>query len=341
VPAPDTAGGLRLHLNENTAGCPPAVLEALRRLDVHAMATYPDYRETIGAVEALFSVPAGWVQLTNGLDEGLHLVAQAARLTAADFEAIVVEPAFEMYAACIAAAGGRQVTIMPPADLSFPLDGVLGAIGGRTGLIYLCDPNNPSGRPIPDGDVWRIAEAAPRATILVDEAYADFSGRTAIGGALDRHRNVIVGRTFAKAHGLAALRIGALVAHPDALRRLAAVVPPYSVNVAAATALRAAIADREFVARYVADSAASRELVYAWCARRGFACFRSEANFVLVKFGESATEVVEALAASGIHVRDRSRTPGCAGCVRITAGVVADTRRCLGALEEWYASRAR
>ena len=90
-------------------------------------------------------------------------------------------------------------------------------------MIYLTDPNNPTGLGIPGGRRRdAIAAAAPHALVLVDEAYADFSGRTLIGPLLDRQRNVIIGRTFAKAHGLAALRVGALVAHPDTLEPAAA-----------------------------------------------------------------------------------------------------------------------
>ena len=99
--------------------------------------------------ERHFGVDHGWVQITNGLDEGLHVAAQAARLIDPAFEAIVVEPAFEMYAACIEAVGGRQVTVAPAPDLTFPVEAVLAAISPRTRLIYLCDPNNPSGLPIP------------------------------------------------------------------------------------------------------------------------------------------------------------------------------------------------
>jgi histidinol-phosphate aminotransferase len=335
------AGGLRLHLNENTAGCSPAVLAALRSIERTDTSEYPDYAGVTAQAEAWFGVDPGWVQITNGLDEGLHAVAQSARLLDPAFAAIVVEPAFEMYAACIEAAGGRQVTVAPAADLAFPIDRVMAAITPHTRLIYLCDPNNPSGLPIPAGQIVRVAEAAPRATVFVDEAYADFSGRTLIGPALDRHRNLVVGRTFAKAHGLAALRAGAILAHPDTLAPLRRVLPPYSVNICAVMALQAAMADRAYVARYVAESAESRARIYAWCRTHGFPFWPSEGNFVLIRIGDDAPALVLALAAERIHIRDRSRQPELAGCVRITAGLVADTERCLAAMEVWRATRGR
>lgn len=337
IPPRTRPGGLRLHLNENTAGCSPAVVAALQSMDRTDIAVYPDYQWINEKCERYFGVDPGFVQLTNGLDEGLHVMAQVARLSRPDFDAIVVEPAFEMYAACIAAAGGRQVTIPPMAGLGFPIEAVIAALSYRTRLVYLCDPNNPSGLAIPLHNIRRVADAAPQALILVDEAYADFSGRT-MAPLLDRHRNVVVGRTFAKAHGLAALRVGALLAHPTTLMPIRRILPPYSFSIAAAFALRAAMADREYVEWYVEESRQSRDLIYAWCREHGVPYWPSEANFVLIKIG-AAEECVAALAARDIYIRDKSSTPGCEGCVRITAGLVEETRSCMAAMGEWYATR--
>lgn len=339
VPEPDRKG-LRLHLNENTAGCSPAVLAAIRSIERTDTALYPDYRHVTEQVERWFEVPAGWVQLTNGLDEGLHLAAQAAARGMPDASTVIVEPAFEMYAACAEAADLRQLRVLPPEDLSFPVDRVIGVLDSRVRLISVTDPNNPTGLGVSAGAIERLAKAAPQAIVFVDEAYAEFSGRTSIGPLLDRQRNIVVGRTFAKAHGLAALRVGALVGHPDALAPMRRLQPPYSLNVCAVRALEAAIDDRAYLDWYVAESAASRELIYDFCRRHGFAFWPSEANFVLVRVGDGAPAVVDALAARGIYIRDRSKAPGCAGCVRITAGVVDHTRTCLTAMEDILAHRA-
>jgi histidinol-phosphate aminotransferase len=177
--------------------------------------------------------------------------------------------------------------------------------------------------------------------VLVDEAYAEFSGRTLIGPALDRHRNLVVGRTFAKAHGLAALRIGALIAHPDTLAPFRRTLPPFSVNICAVRALEAALGDRTHLDGYVRQSNESRRLIYATCTRLGLRFWHSEANFVLVEVGSDSAAVVAAVAAHGVLIKDRSHQPGCAGCVRITAGIVAHTELCLTALEAALASRPR
>ncbi len=183
-------------------------------------------------------------------------------------------------------------------------------------------------------DIARVAAGVPEeALVFVDEAYHDFCGDTALPVAAMRS-NVVVGRTFAKAQGLAALRVGCLMAPPDTLTPLRLVVPPYSLNVCAAAGLRAAIADRARLAWYVEQVQQSRALVYECCERLGLTCWESGANFVLVRIGARAAAVTSGLAARGIFVRDRSRDAGCDGCVRITAGVVDHTARCLAALED-------
>ena len=334
-------GALRLHYNENTAGCSPAVIAALADVTREDAAFYPDYGPITARCASEFGVDAGWVQLTNGLDEGLQVVAQWARNAGRGTPpaVIVTDPAFEMYDVWARSVQASLVRVPTDDDFRFPLDRVLTAIDSDTRLVYLTDPNNPTGLALPAGAAERIAEAAPQALVIVDEAYADFSGRTLIGQLLDRRRNVIVGRTFAKAHGLAALRAGALIGHPDTLDELRWLLPPFSLNVAAIRAVAAALDDRAYVHWYVAESAESRRHIYAFCRKQSWRFWPSDANFVLFRVGDRATGVVRALADRGILIRDKSGAPGCAGCVRMTAGVVAHTDRALAALEEILASR--
>ena len=344
---PGGARPLRLHLNENTAGCSPAVLAALRTIDAETIALYPEYDDATAACARWLGVPPEWVQLTNGLDEGLHFVAESGRRiqdqrqATARGEAIVVEPAFEMYALCAEAAGLATRPLAPLPEFKFPLEELVRAVTPHTRVIYLTDPNNPTGLPIPPGAVEQIARQAPESLVLLDEAYADFSGRSLIGPALDTHRNLIVGRTFAKGHGLAGLRVGALVAHPTTLAAMRPLLPPFSLNVFAAMALQVALEDRAFLEASVQAAAASRELIYTWCRRHGVYHWPSEGNFVLMRIGDPTGPVVSGLQGRGIRVRDRSTAPGCSGCIRITAGVVEHTTVCLSVLEELLASRPR
>jgi histidinol-phosphate aminotransferase len=336
---PETApGALRLHLNENTAGCSPKVVEALRALDRVDLALYPDYSAVYRDVSAALGVPESSVLLTNGLDEGILLasvIAQKRRPADGAAEAVVPLPAFDMYAITADACGVQVVTVPPGPDYAFPLAGMLAAITPRTRVVFITSPNNPTGVRVGSDDIRAVARAVPReALVFVDEAYHDFCGDTMIG-ALGGLPNVVVGRTFAKAQALAALRAGVLVAVPETLDAFRPVIPPYSLNIASVAALCAALADGEYLAWYVGEVRQSRERFYAFCARHGFTYWESAANFVLARVGEHATPMTEFLKARGIYIRDKSADPHCPGCIRITTGTVAATESAIAAMEEY------
>ena len=334
---PDPGDGLRLHLNENTAGCSPRVIEALQRITCEDAAYYPDYTEAHERVAAHLGVTPSHVLLVNGLDEGIHAVSFACLQRAEDGsqrEAIIVEPAFDMYAACASVASARIVEVMPRPDFAFPLDETVAAIAPDTRVVYLTSPNNPTGVAISRDDIGRVAISMPPGGIVfLDEAYVDFA-RESFLDVLDDWPNVVIGRTFAKAQGLAAVRAGCVVAHDRVIDRLRPFVPPYSINVYARTAMIAALDDRDHLAWYREQVAASRQLVYAMCDRLKLTFWPSEANFVLIRVGADAKALVQALAARRIFIRDRSNQPGCEGCVRITTGVMEHTQRCITAMEE-------
>ena len=335
---PPHVGGLRLHLNENTAGCSPRVLEALAALSATDVSFYPDYDAVYRETAAHLGVSQDRLVLVNGLDEGILMAAVVAfqRRPAGRAlpEAIVVQPSFDMYGITARACGGVVVDAMPRADFSFPLEAVLAAVSPRTRLVFVTSPNNPTGTRVTTEDIHAVARAVPPgALVFVDEAYHDFCGDTCLP-LVDECANLIVGRTFAKAHGLAALRAGAIVAADDTLEPFRRVIPPYSLNVAAAVALRAALADTGRLAWYIDQVERSRQAFYRFCERRGFAYWPSGANFVLARVGPIAGALVRDLAARGIHIRDKSGDPGCDGCIRVTTGVLADTERCIAAMEE-------
>ena len=336
---PDPGPGLRLHLNENTGGCSPAVIDAIRRLQPADIAAYPEYTATVVACARHFDIDPEWLLLTNGLDEGILMTAighiSRARLT--DAEAIVPLPAFDPYPNSTIAAGATVVRVRPGPKLAFPTTGVLAAITPRTRLIFLNTPNNPTGQLIASADLRRIAEAAPQSVILVDEAYIEFGGDSFLP-SLPSYPNVLVGRTFSKAYGLAGMRLGVLMGQPEALDAVRAVTLPFNINAVAQAALHAAIEDRSFLPAYAAQVRESREMLYDACRRLGLEFWESAANYVLVRVGDTAP-FVAALAARRVHVRDRSHDPLTPGCVRITTGLVSHTRTAIEALELATAGR--
>ena len=333
---PELYDGLRLHQNENTAGCSPRVLEALKTLRPEQIGFYPPYRATIEACARHFAVPPEQVALTNGLDEGILALALVQLRPAAGLaaEALIPEPAFEIFAFDSEVVGGRVVRVMPRPDFTFALDEVLAAITPRTRLVFITNPNNPTGVAVPREAISAVARRLPEgALVLVDEAYADFAGATFVAD-LPAHPNVVIGKTFSKAYGLAGLRIGALIGAPRTLEPIRRAIPVYSVNVAAVVALDAALADQAFVDAYCREVQQSKALIYAACERLGLHYWKSAANFVLVRTGSQTGALIAAAERHGIYLRDRSNEPGCAGCIRITTGIVEHTRRCVAVMEE-------
>ena len=330
---PSPGDGLRLHLNENTGGCSVRVLEAIRQVRPSDVSTYPQYREAVTATARHFGVDPDWILLTNGLDEGIlmAMVGHIARARVHNAETIIPMPAFDPYPNSTAAVGATGIRVPPGPDFAFPTQAVLDAITLRTRMIFLNTPNNPTGQLISIADLVRISEAAPGAVVLIDEAYIEFGGTTFLP-QLPRFPNVLVGRTFSKAYGLAGMRVGVVIGQPQALDPVRAVTLPFNINGVALTAMHAALGDVEFLPRYAAQVHESRERLYAACRRLGLQYWPSAANYVMVRVGET-TPFIEALAARKIHVRDRSKDPTTPGCLRITAGMIDHTDAAIEALE--------
>ncbi len=336
---PDLGPGLRLHLNENTGGCSPKVVEAVRAFDARGLATYPDYRAAVLETAAFLAVDPDSLVLTNGLDEGVLLSAIAFLAPGKEpSELVVAMPAFETYITTAKALHARVVSVPPGPNYSFPLDGVLAAVTPFTKLIYINNPNNPTGQTVPKDAIRQVARHAPHAVVFVDEAYHDFMGDnflSEIGG----YPNMIVGRTFSKAHGLAGMRVGVMIARPELLEPIRFVMPLFNLNVVAVAALRAALTDKEFTPWSVAQATESKRLLYDVLDRVGLRYWKSAANFVLIDGGDRARELIDGLIARGVLVRDRSKDPYCPNCFRITTGVVEHTKTAVEALEALCARR--
>ena len=330
--------GLRLHQNENTAGCSPRVLEALSTLTRENMGFYPPYSAVTETAARYLGVPADHVGLVNGLDEGIMGAAIAYLRPSAGSglvpEAIVPEPAFEIFRFDTAVAGGRLVQVMPKPDFEFALDEVLAAITPATRVVFVTNPNNPTGVSVPFEAIRTIAKRVPKdAIVFVDEAYAEFAGRSFIP-ELPSFPNVVVGRTFSKAFGLAAIRIGAVVGAPDVIDPIRYVIPVYSVSIAAVVALQAALGDMDYLRDYLRQVDESKALLYEACERLSLKYWRSDANFVLVRVGARVADVVEFAKTRGVFLRNRSSEPGCEGCLRFATGIVEHTKRGIAVLEE-------
>ena len=334
-PTAGRSGKLRLDFNENTVGCSPRVIAALRdQLDAGAFSVYPEYGEAKEAIARYFRVQPSQFVFTNGTDEAIQVFINA--YVDDGQEVLLLKPSYAMYRfyAEVAGARIREISYAQP-GMEFPLEDVLDAITPETRAVLLANPNNPTGTGVSLLGIERILRRARKAVVMVDEAYYEFCGVTALT-EIERVPNLFVCRTFSKVFGMASMRLGCLFSHQANIEYLHKAQSPYSVNSLAVAAAQAAVEDTTYVSTYVAEVLAARELLCLGLEQLGVPYIPSSANFVLGQFGKRAIPVRDALRERGILVRDRSyEVPG---CVRITVGTREQTRRLLAALEEiWRA----
>jgi histidinol-phosphate aminotransferase len=329
-PTGNRADKMRLDFNENTVGCSPRVVDFLRNsLTREGLSVYPDYARVKQTLADFFGVAPEQLLLTNGTDEAIQVLINTYVDDRA--EVLALRPSYAMYRfyAEVAAARVVEVDYHPPC-LEFPLEALLAAVTPQTRAILVANPNNPTGTSIRLDAVESILNAAPQAAVLIDEAYYEFFGVTALG-LIGAYPNLFVSRTFSKVFGMAAMRMGCLFSQPANIQYLHKAQSPYSVNSLAALAAEAAVQDKEYIASYVEEALASRDLLTRGLEKLGIAYVPSSANFVLAYFGARAVEVRDALREKAILVRDRSyEIPG---GVRITVGTRPQALRVLEELE--------
>jgi histidinol-phosphate aminotransferase len=333
APSEGRAKKLRLDFNENTVGCSPAVIRALSRMTAKEMAVYPEYQQSTKRIAKFFGVRPVEIHLTNGIDDALHLIADTF-LNVGD-TVLVAEPTFDMYRFFAELAGANVIALRYDDEMRYPVDDVVRVLRQSAKrcpkILYIANPNNPTGSLVRGSELKRILDAATRTLVLVDEAYFDFSGFTILSW-IRRYSNLLVARTFSKSAGLAALRIGCLFGKPELLTAMRRACTPYPVNSAALVAAEAAIRDPRFLRDYTREVLESRAILEKGLVRLGARIYPSSANFVLVDFGAGARRLVRALDKKRILVRARKDFPR-EGFIRISAGTRADTRKLLRAME--------
>jgi histidinol-phosphate aminotransferase len=319
---------LRLDMNESTTGCSPRVLAKLNSMDARTLALYPRREAGEKLVADFLGVAPQQLLLTNGADEAIDLLCRA-YLEPQD-EIVIVVPTFAMYEVFAQMENAKVVRVPTGSEFSFPLERVLNALTARTRIVVICNPNNPTGIDVPRSSILQIIQAAPDAAILLDEAYFDFYGQTMLD-QVGKLANLFVARTFSKAYGLAGLRLGVMVGDQEQMSVLRRMATPFNVNAFAIECLAEALADRQFVADYVAQVIASREWLRKELEQLGFKCWPSHGNFILSRFGQEKKAILDALRARGISLRDR---PDCEGCVRITIGKQQEMERLMAELKQ-------
>ncbi|WP_375452426.1 histidinol-phosphate transaminase [uncultured Devosia sp.] len=327
---------IKLSSNESPLGASPLAIAAFASAAEH-LEIYPEgsskiLREALGEVHG---IAADRIVCGNGSDDLLHLLAQC-YLGAGD-EAVMSQYGFSIYPIVTTAAGARIVPAAE-ADYTADVDALLAAVTERTRMVFLANPNNPTGTYLSASEVARLhAGLRPDILLVIDSAYAEYVTAPDYSVGIDlveQADNVVMVRTFSKM-GLAAARIGWLYgpAHlVDAINRIRG---PFNVNLPAQLAGAAAARDTEFTQRLRAHNARWRESLSAQLGSNAMRVIRSEANFILVLFASSAEAdaAFEALWDKGLIVRQLGAAYGIANGLRISIGTEAAMRGVLETLQ--------
>lgn len=330
-PTGSRAGKLRLDFNENTVGCSPRVIEALTRAATRGfVATYPEYERARQTVGEFLGVKASEIIFGDGTDELISALVHT--FVDPGDEVLTPWPTFAMfqfYTEVLAGVSVRAEYRLP--ELKFPMESLLAGISARTKVIAIASPNNPTGDALSLTEIETILDAAGDRAVLIDEAYFEFNGVTAID-LLPRYPNLFVSRTFSKAYGLAGLRVGCLVSSEENIEQVHKGQSPYSVNSIAIECALAAVDDQAYVTDYVAKIIEARALICGTLDELEVPYWPSEANFVLMNLGDRASEICAALREKDILLR--SQTHSVAGAVRVTVGTLDQTVKFLAAFSE-------
>ena len=311
------------------SGRPEIFLDANENPYNNGVNRYPDpHQKALKAkIAGIKGIDTGQLFLGNGSDEAIDLVYRVFCVPG-ESNAVSIAPSYGMYEVAAAMNDVEFRKVRLKGDFSMDPEAMLSAADQKTRLMFICSPNNPTGNSFPEEQIEDILERFGGMVVL-DEAYIDFSVRPSLVSLINRYPNLIVLQTLSKAWGMAGLRIGLAMADPAVIGLMSKVKYPYNINVVAQKMALAKLdtkAKDNAVAQIVGQRfRLEKELVKCQEVK---GVYSSDANFLLVRF-DNPDEVYERLLSGGVIVRNRSRVPGCEGCLRVTVGTPAENDRLL------------
>ncbi len=342
-PGEQVSNVTRLCFNENLYGPSPAAVKAIVQsaLNVHF---YPDPGgwELREALQRRHGIPPEQIILGNGSDGLISLIA----FTFIDpgDEVLFCEPTFSIYKSSTLIAMGTPKGLPLDDAYRFDLEGLRDAVGPKTKLLYICNPNNPTGTVLAPGDIETFLKALPEGILVVlDEAYVDFMDLDKIPPVLSwiqKGYPVISLRTFSKVYGLAGMRIGYAMASEEVIQALYKVREPFCVSTMAIQAALGALSDTEHYRKVTRAVREERKRLQAELTQRGLKVIPSQANFIFVEFASESDEICRRLTEYGVLIRC-SQSWGMPHWARITIGTPQANQALLGALDSVLGDMAR
>ncbi len=327
---------IKLASNENVLGPPPdsikAVLKELSKIHLYPEGPCSILRQ---ALAQKFSLPEKRVVISNGADN-LILMIGCAFVDEGD-EVIMADPTFSVYTNVSQIMGGKPVRVKLK-EFTHDLEGMLKKVNRKTKLIFVCNPNNPTGTTVDRESFDSFLSSLPdRVIVILDEAYGEFVEDPSSPRGIDYvgKKQVILLRTFSKVYGLAGLRIGYALGREDLIDCLYQVREPFPVHRLAQAAALAALNDKNHAARSVQMVDEGRRYLYKELDQIGLPYVLSQANFIFINFERDSEEVFRELLEEGIIIRP-GKAWGYPTFGRVTIGTITDNRRFIKALKKIY-----
>ncbi|WP_375058038.1 histidinol-phosphate transaminase [Zobellella sp. DQSA1] len=327
------SNSVKLASNENPLGLGSKARSAIERA-LPELARYPDANGFAlkAKLAQKLGVDAGQLILGNGSNELIDLVFHT--FVSSGQQVVYSQYTFIVYALATQAHGAEAV-VVPASDFGHDLEAMAAAITPATRLVCITNPNNPTGTFVGAAELKAFMDKVPAQVLVVlDEAYTEYVAegeRIPSIGWLAEYPNLIVSRTFSKAYGLAGLRVGYMVCHPELVAVLNRVREPFNCNSLALVAAEAALDDEDYLNRAVELNRREMARYQAFFQERGLRCIPSRANFITLDLQQDAGPVYEALLREGVIVRPIAGY-GLPTCLRISIGLEHENQRCMDAL---------
>ena len=323
---------LRLDLNENTLNPPEHVKKALKQyIDDNRIQMYPNYWQFMPKLAQYAGVNENQLIVTNGSDQGIEIVLRA--FLKYDDEIVMAQPGFPMFSQIAGVIGVKLFGVPYHSDFTFPFDEYIKTISSNTKLLVIINPDNPTGASISLSQIKKILEFRPDLPVIIDEAYYEFTGATALD-LLQSHPNLIIIRTFSKAFAMAGLRLGYIIAHPDIISQFYKIRGPFDVNSFALVAAEAQIKFPESWKEYVDETmTVSKPYLESFFNENNVRYYPGAAHFMLVQ-PKNRDMVVDLLKNNGILVRPMT-APSINNTFRMNVGTLEQTKRFIEVYKEY------
>jgi len=318
-------GYLLLDFNERTTPYDKNINKYLKKfLDTNQLNIYPAYQDITKKIAKYTGVKSNNILLTNGSDQAIEIIFKT--FTQSQDQVIIPIPSFAWFSQC--AQINNNIIISPQYtqnDLSFPLVDVLKNINPKTKLTIICNPNNPTGTILLITEIEQILKKAKNSLVYIDEAYFEFSGITAVP-LLKKYSNLIISRTFSKAFGLAAMRVGYIIANKKLIKEMQKIRGPYDINTLGVRTVEYVLQNLTGLKKYVREvMTKSKPILEKYLKQKNIQYYNSNANFVLIK-PNNPQKVYNHLKRNKILTRPRTGV-NIDGTIRITVGTLDQTKK--------------